>query len=208
MTQTRKFPERGINLQKIALICLFLATFGLKISRVWPESVLDVQKEFYDLGYPIRLPKNFFLMIKEVKRTFPEKVDPIQKMLIFCMGSRFQMRLNPLCFEQFVFWKKQHPFHVFVILDSLLFFSWMQRSNEKKREQVLILFEKRFLLRNKNYMRNHSFLQKQNGTLLSERLVRSKLWVYPNSSHFFGFFFQKLKILWFKKIFFYSNKFL
>ena len=75
-TQPHKKTDRNITHQKIALICVFLAIFGLKNSRVWPESTLHVQKFFFELGYLIRLSKNFFLTIKEVKMTFPEKVAP------------------------------------------------------------------------------------------------------------------------------------
>ena len=74
-TQTHKKPDRYITHQKIALICVFLAIFGLKNSRVWPESVRGVQNCLYDLGYPIRCPKNFLVMFRKVKGTFPKKVD-------------------------------------------------------------------------------------------------------------------------------------
>ena len=85
-TQAHKKPDRNITHQKIALICVFLAIFGLKNSRVWPESVRSVQNCLYDLGYPIRCPKNCLVMFRKVKGTFPKKVDPPHETFILRGG--------------------------------------------------------------------------------------------------------------------------
>ena len=79
ITQNYKKPNMYITHQKIVLIGIFLAIFGLKNSRVWPESVRGVQNCLYDLGYPIRCPKTILVMCRKVKGTFPKKVDPPPK---------------------------------------------------------------------------------------------------------------------------------
>ena len=60
----------------------FLAIFGLKNSRMWPESARGVQNCLYDLGYPIRCPKKIWVMLREVKGTFPKKVDPHETFIL------------------------------------------------------------------------------------------------------------------------------
>ena len=72
-TQTHKKPDRNITHQKIALICVFLAIFGLKNSRVWPESVRGVQNFLYDLEYSIRCAQKNFGDVSEGKRDLPKK---------------------------------------------------------------------------------------------------------------------------------------
>ena len=95
--------NRYITHQKIAKICVFLAIFGLKNGRVWPESVWGIQNFLYDLGYPIRCSKKFLVMLRKVKGTFPKKVDPLPPKRSFLGGGwRFKISLNPVCFEQYI----------------------------------------------------------------------------------------------------------